>query len=91
MKKIKILFLITFFLFEVSFSAISEAKTFYDYGPWGKTGLISASVLASIPYSTLKLSYAFLGGITSGMVLAFTGGKATESASRIAKQASTGD
>lgn len=91
MKKIKILSLITVFLFTFLFSAVSEAKTFYDLGPWEKTGLISASILASIPYSPLKLTYAFLGGITSGMVLAFTAGQATESASRIAKQASTGD
>ncbi|RMF93955.1 MAG: hypothetical protein D6734_08900 [Candidatus Schekmanbacteria bacterium] len=89
MKKIVTLtILIAFFLIH---SSVGYAKTFHDYGPWGKGGLITASVLASVPYTPLKLAYAFIGGITSGMILAFTGGKATESASRIAAQASTGD
>ncbi len=84
------IFIITCLL--LFFSALPlRAETFSDYGTWGKTGLVTASAVTSLIYSPLKLTYAFLGGITSGMVLAFTGGNATESASRIASQASTGD
>jgi len=91
-KNKKLISIVTLFtLLALGTGIPAEAKTFSDFGPWGKTGLVTASVVSSVIYSPLKLVYATLGSVTSGLVLGFTAGEATSSASKIAKQSVTGD
>ncbi len=76
---------------QCSFLNDADAKTYAEHGTAGKVGLISASVVSSAVYFPFKLTYAVLGGVTSGLTYAVTMAKEAETAHRIATKAFTGD
>jgi len=88
-KKYFLAFIVAFLL--VGISIPSYAITFSEAGPWEKTGLVTLSLITSVVYTPVKLTYAVLSTVTSGVVLGLTGGDDNGAASKIAKRSVNGD
>ena len=92
-KKYFLAFIVAFLLVGISIPsyAPSYAGTFSEAGPWEKTGLVTLSLITSVVYTPVKLTYAVLSTVTSGVVLGLTGGDDNGAASKIAKRSVNGD
>ncbi len=88
-----ILMLISLICFFVQANFIRDiaAKPYSEHKPAAKTGLVAGSVVSSAAYFPLKLIYAALGGVTSGLTYAISLGKDAETAKKIAKKSFEGD
>ena len=94
MKKLFIMFmcisLVCFFV-QTGFLKNVEAKPFAEHNPAAQTGLVAVSIISSVIYLPFKISYAILGGITSGFTYSLSLGKEAEYASNLANKCFTGD
>ena len=79
------------FFAQLSLLKDAEARTFSELEPAAKVGLVAASAVSSGVYFPFKLTYAVLGGITSGLTYGVTLGKEAEAANKIAMRSFTGD
>jgi hypothetical protein len=82
--------LICFFM-QATFLSDVNAKPYSEHKPAAKTGLVAGSVVTSAAYIPLKLIYAALGGVTSGLTYAISLGTDSETAKNIATKSFTGD
>jgi hypothetical protein len=87
---IMLILLICFFM-QGNFLKDVDAKPFSEHKPAAKTGLVAGSVVSSAAYFPLKLVYAALGGITSGLTYGMSLGKESELANKIAVSSFYGD
>ncbi len=83
--------LVIYHLIPVNGSTNVEAKTYSEHNTPAKVGLVAASVVSTIVYFPCKLSYAVIGGITSGLAYGVTLGKEAETANDIAIGSFYGD
>ncbi len=79
------------FLVQANFLSDVNAKPYSQHKPAAKTGLVVGSAASSAAYFPLKLIYAALGGVTSGLTYAVTLGKDAENAKKIATKSFTGN
>jgi hypothetical protein len=66
-------------------------ESFYDSGTFRQVVLGTGSGLVSLVYTPVKVCYAAGATITGGLILAFTGGEATDVAVRVVRRGTRGD
>jgi hypothetical protein len=79
------------FLVQANFLSDVNGKPYSEHKPAAKTGLVAGSAVSSAVYFPIKLIYAALGGVSSGLTYAITLGKDAETAKKIATKSFTGD